>query len=375
MQPFTDDQPSIGISAQSPASLPKEPASIFGSSVVDGDGLHLSAVPMDASLVKAQSLLSKKPSGGPELAAWFNEWVALGAAAPTTPPETPLPVQETLPEPPPDLEYPDEKKAGDSRRGSSFSDTGTHWDNPGEFVNSAARNNHNVVFYCRDEKQAESINVKHVNNKFHSSFTLPDKITATTDLAEALKDTDLIIHALPCQLSPKFFAANKDLIPPNVCICSTAKGLYVETKQLLGDAILSALQRPQPLAFLSGPSFAAEMYVTRSCAELQALCVAMGGDRRTIGGLSGIGDLMLTAFGDLSRNRTCGIRLCKGERLDEILATTTVEGVPTAAVAVYYADACGLECPLFRAVDGILSGRMTPEECKNYLMSRKLGKE
>ena len=110
---------------------------------------------------------------------------------------------------------------------------------------SAARNNHNVVFYCRDPVQAESINTKHVNNEFHCSFTLPNNITATTDLVAALKDTDMIIHALPCQLSPKFFAENAHLIPPSVCICSTAKGLYVETKQLLGDAILSALKRPQ----------------------------------------------------------------------------------------------------------------------------------
>ena len=302
-----------------------------------------------------------------------------------------------------------------------------------------------MVLYCRDPDQAAYINEKHANSKYLSQFTLPDNITATTDLAEALANTDLIVHALPCQMSPNFFAANKDLIPPNVCICSTAKGLYVETKQLLGDAIMAALGRPQPLAFLSGPSFAAEImkgdptvvvvasktlyhavniqkimssacmriyvsqdivgvqlggalknplaigagliegmglgintmsaYVTRSCAELQTLAVAMGGDRKTIGGLSGIGDLMLTAFGSLSRNRTCGMRLCKGETLEDILKSCTVEGVPTASVAVYYADACGMECPLFRAVDGILSGKMTPEECKHYLMSRKLGKE
>lgn len=50
-------------------------------------------------------------------------------------------------------------------------------------------------------------------------------------------------------------------------------------------------------------------YVTRSSLELNKLCIAMGGHPETISGLSGIGDLMLTAFGNLSRNRNCGLRL------------------------------------------------------------------
>ena len=82
---------------------------------------------------------------------------------------------------------------------------------------------------------------------------------STTDLVLACENTSLIIHALPCQLTPGWYAANRDIIPANVCICSTAKGLYVPTKQLLGDAIISSLERKQPLAFLSGPSFAAEI--------------------------------------------------------------------------------------------------------------------
>jgi glycerol-3-phosphate dehydrogenase len=52
-------------------------------------------------------------------------------------------------------------------------------------------------------------------------------------------------------------------------------------------------------------------YITRSSIELQTLCKAMGGEPQTISGLAGVGDLILTAFGDLSRNRTLGIRLSK----------------------------------------------------------------
>ena len=57
---------------------------------------------------------------------------------------------------------------------------------------------------------------------------------------------------------------------------------------------------------------------------------------------------MLTAMSDKSRNQTCGQRLIRGDKLDDILQSMTVEGVPTASVAVAYAEKCGLELPIFR---------------------------
>jgi len=116
-------------------------------------------------------------------------------------------------------------------------------------------------------------------------------------------------------------------------------------------------------------------YVTRSSLELQTLCVAMGGQAQTISGLAGVGDLMLTAFGSLSRNRRCGTRLVQGEKLEDILQTMTVEGVPTAAVAVHYAHMCGLELPLFSTVHGILEGQVDPKDAQQMLMGRPLGTE
>ena len=64
---------------------------------------------------------------------------------------------------------------------------------------------------------------------------------------------------------------------------------------------------------------------------------------------------MLTAFGELSRNRRLGKRLTKGEKIIDLCAEMTVEGVPTAAVAVHFADICGLDLPIFRTVAGIRS--------------------
>jgi len=77
-------------------------------------------------------------------------------------------------------------------------------------------------------------------------------------------------------------------------------------------------------------------YLTRSSLELQALCKAMGGEPQTISGLSGIGDLILTAFGDLSRNRTLGIRLSKGETVEDIMKEMTVEGCCSSFLFTHY---------------------------------------
>jgi glycerol-3-phosphate dehydrogenase (NAD+) len=105
------------------------------------------------------------------------------------------------------------------------------------------------------------------------------------------------------------------------------------------------------------------------------LCKAMGGEAGTISGLSGIGDLMLTAFGSLSRNRTTGVRIAKGESIEDITAMTTVEGVPTAQVAVFFADQCGLELPIFRAVAAVLKGTLKIDELHLHLMGRPLKQE
>eukprot|EP01041_Mallomonas_annulata_P003172 gene3172-6257_t len=111
-------------------------------------------------------------------------------------------------------------------------------------------------------------------------------------------------------------------------------------------------------------------YVTRSSLELQQLCRAMGGEAQTISGLSGVGDLMLTAFGELSRNRSLGRRLTGGETVDTLTHEMTVEGVPTALVAVHLADRCGLDLPIFRAVAAILSGHLSAKEAPLHLLGR-----
>jgi glycerol-3-phosphate dehydrogenase (NAD+) len=111
-------------------------------------------------------------------------------------------------------------------------------------------------------------------------------------------------------------------------------------------------------------------FVTKASDELRQLCIAMGGNPRTIDGLAGMGDLMLTCFSAQSRNQRCGQRLIKGEKVEDIQKNTTVEGIATADVAILYADMCGLELPIFRCVHALIHKRITPKQALVDLMGR-----
>jgi glycerol-3-phosphate dehydrogenase (NAD(P)+) len=117
--------------------------------------------------------------------------------------------------------------------------------------------------------------------------------------------------------------------------------------------------------------------VTRSLAEMIRLGVAMGGQRETFSGLSGIGDLMVTCFSERSRNHQVGFRLGRGESLASITAsmTTVAEGIPTAASAWAAARRLGVETPLVDAVYAVLEGKVSPAEAMQSLMSRQLKAE
>lgn len=113
--------------------------------------------------------------------------------------------------------------------------------------------------------------------------------------------------------------------------------------------------------------------ITRGMAEITRLAVACGGRRETLAGLSGIGDLVLTCTGSLSRNRTVGFELGKGRKLEEILAGLggqVAEGVRTTAAALGLARRHGVEMPITEQMDLILHQGKPPLEAMRELMSR-----
>jgi glycerol-3-phosphate dehydrogenase (NAD(P)+) len=103
----------------------------------------------------------------------------------------------------------------------------------------------------------------------------------------------------------------------------------------------------------------------------------MGGQADTIFGLTGAGDLILTATGDLSRNRRVGLALAAGKKLDEILKSLghVAEGVYTAREVAKLAKARGVDTPITAAVNDVLDGKLTPKAAVEQLLSRDLKQE
>jgi glycerol-3-phosphate dehydrogenase (NAD(P)+) len=112
--------------------------------------------------------------------------------------------------------------------------------------------------------------------------------------------------------------------------------------------------------------------ITRGLAEMTRLGVALGARAETFMGLSGLGDLVLTATGHLSRNRRVGLRLADGVPLPQVLHELghVAEGVQCAATVVQRAHSLGVDMPLCEAVVAVLQGRVSPPAAVVRLMSR-----
>jgi glycerol-3-phosphate dehydrogenase (NAD(P)+) len=113
--------------------------------------------------------------------------------------------------------------------------------------------------------------------------------------------------------------------------------------------------------------------ITRGLAEIARLAVAAGAQRDTLAGLAGLGDLVLTCTGRLSRNRHVGIELARGRGLDEILASTKMiaEGVRTTQAALALGAQHGIELPIAAQMSAVLQGQRDPKLAVLELMGRR----
>jgi glycerol-3-phosphate dehydrogenase (NAD(P)+) len=114
--------------------------------------------------------------------------------------------------------------------------------------------------------------------------------------------------------------------------------------------------------------------VTRGLAEITRLAVAMGGQAKTMAGLAGLGDLVLTCGGDQSRNRKVGLELAKGLRIEEITGSMRMvaEGVETCDAAVALGAKFQVDLPIIQQMYAVLHGQKTPREALERLMERSL---
>ena len=112
--------------------------------------------------------------------------------------------------------------------------------------------------------------------------------------------------------------------------------------------------------------------ITRGLSEMTRLGLAMGAKTDTFMGLSGLGDLVLTATGDLSRNRQVGLALAQGQSLDQVLQALghVAEGVYSAHTVLQRAQHLGVDMPITHAVVSVLQGQTSPQQAVAGLMGR-----
>ncbi len=117
--------------------------------------------------------------------------------------------------------------------------------------------------------------------------------------------------------------------------------------------------------------------ITRGLAEMTRLAVALGGRPQTLAGLAGMGDLVLTCTGGLSRNRTVGVELGKGRRLADITSgmRMVAEGVGTTVATVALAKRAGVEMPITQQMHAVLYENRSPQDAIRELMERSLKHE
>jgi glycerol-3-phosphate dehydrogenase (NAD(P)+) len=306
-----------------------------------------------------------------------------------------------------------------------------------------ARHGHHTVLWGRDDRIAADLNARHENTRYLPGIALPDTLTATTDLAEAMVDADMILVVVPSHAFNATLRALAPLRGKDVGVAWATKGFEPGSGRFLHEVAQELLGDDVPLAVVTGPSFAKEVaqglptaltvhgkhpefaqavaevlhgpafraytgedmvgaelggamknvlavatgvadgmelglnaragLITRGLNEMLRLAAAIGARPETLMGLAGLGDLVLTCTGDLSRNRRLGLALGRGQALDDAVREIgqVVESVQTADEVMRAAEREGIDLPISSAVRDVLHGRMTPAEGLQQLLARE----
>ena len=224
-------------------------------------------------------------------------------------------------------------------------------------------------------------------------------VSATKGLEEnsLLRPSEIAEGLLPAHIAvlsgPTFAREVASLSPTALVIASTDTGLaecvqsafsgttfrlYTSTDPIgveIGGAVKNVVAIGAGLVHaLNLGNNAMAALITRGLAEITRLAVALGGKAQTLSGLAGLGDLVLTCTGELSRNRMVGIELAKGRRLDEIVGSMRMvaEGVKTTGAALELARRHSVEMPITEQMYQMLHQGLPPREAVRRLMERSL---
>ncbi|EFJ44172.1 hypothetical protein VOLCADRAFT_95560 [Volvox carteri f. nagariensis] len=324
-----------------------------------------------------------------------------------------------------------------------------------------ARLGHDTVLWARGAATVDSINLRHENPQYLPGFPCPPALTASCDLEGVIKRSELMLMVVPTQYIVATLGEAARALRPHQILVSCSKGISLSSLETVDELLQGVVpyEFRSRLAYLSGPSFAAEVatgqptavtvaakarkrgggergpddqlaarvqsllssprfrcyrstdvvgvemagalknvlaiacgisdglgfgnnaraaLITRGLYEITKLAVARGGNPLTMSGLAGMGDVVLTCTGDLSRNRTVGLRLGRGERLRDIQASmggAVAEGVPTAVAIRTLARKLGVECPIMEGIHRVIHEGANAQEVVTEVMSRELKPE
>jgi len=306
---------------------------------------------------------------------------------------------------------------------------------------------HNIRLWAHEKEVRESIASRRINELFLPGQSIPDCVSPTGDLRQALHGAEIVVSVMPSPHCRRLFQEMRLFLQPGMFFVSATKGLEETTLLRMTEVICSVVAadggfRPR-VGALSGPTFAREAargdptaitiasqdgvlaetvqrefsdplfrvytntdvagvelggalkntiaiaagicdglglghnsiaaLITRGLAEITRLVVACGGRQETMAGLAGLGDLVLTCTGGLSRNRSVGVELGRGHKLPEIISGMhgmVAEGVFTTHAAIELARAHNLEMPITAQMDAILHHGKSPREAIHDLMTR-----
>ena len=305
------------------------------------------------------------------------------------------------------------------------------------------RHGHPTVLWGRDPVMVASLNERHENPRYLPGIALPEALRATSDMAVATRDADLVLVVVPSHAFAETLRALAPYHRIGTGVAWATKGFEPGSGRFLHEVAVEVLGDDVPLAVVTGPSFAKEVaaglptaltvhgsvpafaqqvadtlhgpafraytgedmlgaelggamknvlavatgvadgmqlglnaragMITRGLNEMLRLNAAIGGKAETLMGLAGLGDLVLTCTGDLSRNRRLGLALGRGQSLQDAVREIgqVVESVQTADEVMRQAERHGIELPISSAVRAVLHGEMTPADGLRHLLARE----
>src|SRR3954462_2353313 len=188
--------------------------------------------------------------------------------------------------------------------------------------------------------------------------------------------TEEVARGLPCALT--LASASASFAKESAALLHGGRMRIYYSADLVGVEIGGAVKNVMAIAAgisdgLGLGHNARAAVITRGLAEIARLGAAFGGQPETVMGLTGAGDLILTATGDLSRNRRVGMELARGKSLDQVMATLgpVAEGVYSAKEVARVAAARGVDMPVTNAVNDVLAGRLAPAAAVERLLARE----